>query len=306
MTRAKTKKATHGKQPGEKQVEVKPPKKGLPWFAWLLIALAIVGVVVFVRIYPMSRPSTDNVGMLRAAIVDQLSSFQENEGFVVNVTKELEDYGFEVDLYQGDEITVEFYRQLPTRGYKLILFRAHSGLLAEDGEVKPRTVLFTNEEYSETDYYLEQLYDQLAMGGACEGCPMMFGITPEFVSAASVVGRATDMEGRFDDTVIIMMGCGGIYLPDLAEAFVNKGASVYLAWDASVDLDYVDIATPYLIKQLCSDKVTIKEVVDSTMHIIGPDPEYEAELQYYPSGVGDTTLAELVQTVFDAGDNAGT
>jgi hypothetical protein len=294
MTRAKAKKVTHGNQPGGKQAEGKPSKKGLPWFAWLLIALGIAGSVVFVRIYPTGQPSLDNVGKLRAAIVDQLSSLQENEGFVRNVTKELEDYGFEVDLYQGDKITVEFYRQLPTQGYKLIIFRAHSGLLAQDGEVILRTVLFTNEEYSESDYYLEQIYDQLVMGGAGEGYPMMFGITSEFVSAESVVGQATDMEGRFDDTVIIMMGCSGIALPDLAEAFIDKGTSVYLAWDASVNLDYVDRATPYLMRQLCSEKATIKEAVDSTMHVIGPDPEYEAELQYYPSGVGDTTLEELV------------
>ncbi|MGB6874376.1 MAG: hypothetical protein WBE46_09690 [Dehalococcoidia bacterium] len=305
MTRAKAKKATHGKQPGGKQAEGKPPKKGLPWFAWLLIALAIAGVVVFVRIYPMGQPSPDNLGKLKAAIVDQLSTFQENEQFIANVTRELEDYGFEVDLYQGDEITVEFYRELPTHGYKLIIFRAHSGILAQDGEVILRTVLFTNEEYSESDYYLEQIYDQLVMGRAGEGCPMMFGITPEFVSAKSVVGQATDMKGRFDDTVIIMMGCSGIYLTDLAQAFVDKGASVYLAWDRSVELYYVDEATLYLIGQLCSEKATIKEAVDSTMHVIGADPEYEAELQYYPSGTGDKTLEELVKMEFDAGDDAG-
>jgi hypothetical protein len=55
---------------------------------------------------------------------------------VGNVTKELEDYGFEVDVYQGDNITVDFYRRLPTYGYRLIVFRAHSGLLAEDGVVE--------------------------------------------------------------------------------------------------------------------------------------------------------------------------
>jgi hypothetical protein len=282
----------------KKQVKGKLPKRGLPWFAWLLIALAIAGVVVFVRIYLVGRPSPDHVGNATAAIVDQLSSLQENEDFITEVTRELEGYGFKVDLYQGDNITVDFYRQLPTHGYKLIIFRAHSGILEQDGEVMPRTVLFTNEEYSESDYALEQVYDQLVMGRAGEGYPLMFGITPEFVSAKSVVGQATDMEGRFDDTVIIVMGCSGIYLPDLAEAFVTKGASVYLAWDRSVELYYVDNATSYLMNQLCSEKLTIEEAVDSTMAAIGPDPEYGAELQYYPyypSGNGDKTLKELIK-----------
>jgi hypothetical protein len=276
LTRAKAK----------KQVKGKLPKRGLPWFAWLLIALGIAGVVVFVRIYPMGQPSPDNVGNATAAIVDQLSSLQENEDFITEVTRELEDYGFEVDLYQGDNVTVQFYRQLPTHGYKLIIFRAHSGILEQDGEVMLRTVLFTNEEYSGSRYALEQVYERLVMGRAGEGFPLMFGIAPKFISES--------MEGGFDDTVIIVMGCSGIALPDLAEAFVDKGASVYLAWDRSVELYYVDDATPYLMNQLCSEKLTVREAVDNTMAAKGADPEYGAGLEYYPLPSGDKTLKELI------------
>lgn len=284
MTRAKAKKRTKGK----------PPKKGLPWYAWLFIALGVAGIVTFVRVYPMGDHWPDYAGNATAAIIDQLSSFQENEQFIANVTKELEDYGFEVDVYQGSNVTVELYRKLPTYDYRLIIFRAHSGILRQDGEIMLRTVLFTNEPYTESGYPLEQVYEQLVMGGACQGCPMMFGITPKFVRAEGVVGHDRDMEGTFDDTVIIMMGCSGIALPDLAEAFVDKGASVYLAWDRSVELYYVDEATPYLIKQLCSEKLTIEEAVDSTMAVKGADPEYGAVLEYYPSRSGDGTLKELI------------
>jgi hypothetical protein len=288
LSRAKAKKQTKGK----------PSKKGLPWFAWLLIVLGIVGVVAFIRIQPMGWPFPDHAGNATAAIIDQLSSLQENDQFIANVTRELEDYGFEVDLYQGNNVTVDFYRQLPTYGYKLIIFRAHSGILEQDGEVIPRTVLFTNEEYTESRYALEQVYEQLVMGGACQGCPMMFGITPEFVRAQSVVGQATDMDGRFDDTVVIMMGCSGIAMDDMARAFVDKGASVYLAWDRSVELYYVDNATPYLMNQLCSEELTIREAVANTMDFVGPDPNYGAELKCYydpASHNGDKTLEELIK-----------
>ena len=74
MTGAKAKKSTDGKQ-----AEVKPPKRRLPWFAWLFIAVAIAGVVVLVRTYPMGRASPDNLGKPRAAIVDQLYNLQPNE-----------------------------------------------------------------------------------------------------------------------------------------------------------------------------------------------------------------------------------
>jgi len=290
LAKGKARKQTKGKP-----TKGKPVFRRLPWFAWLLIALGIAGVVAFIRIGPMGWPFPDHAGNATAAIVDQLSSLRENDAFVTNVTRELEDYGFEVDVYRGGNITVDFYRRLPTYGYELIIFRAHSGLLERDGEVDLRTVLFTNEKYSESGHALEQVYDQLVMGGAGEGFPMMFGITQEFVRAQSLVGQATDMEGRFDDTVIIMMGCSGIALPDLAEAFIDKGASVYLAWDRSVELYYVDDATPYLMNQLCSEKLTIREAVDATMDVIGPDPNYGAELQYYPASKGDKTLKELIK-----------
>jgi hypothetical protein len=277
LAKAKTKKQTKGK----------PLFRGLPWFVWLFIALAIAGIVAFVRIYPIGQPAPDNLAKPGAAIVDQLYSLQPNEGFVEEVTRELEDYGFEVDVYQGDEITVDFYRQLPSYGHKLIIFRAHSGLLAEDEKIIVKTLLFTNEPYSGSKHVFEQIDDRLAMARVDERYPMVFGIPPKFISES--------MEKKFDDAVIIMMGCSGIFLTDLAEAFIDKGASVYLAWDASVELDYVDRATPYLMGQLCSGKLTVKEAVDSTMNVIGPDPEHQAVLKYYPSGQGDKTVGELIK-----------
>lgn len=258
----------------------------MPWFGWLLIALAIAGIVAFIRIYPIGQPP-DNTGKLKAAIVDQLSSFQENEAFIAEVTGELEDYGFEVDLYQGDNITVDFYRGLPSHGYELIVFRAHSGILQGENQTYYKTSLFTNENYSKISHMDDQWHDRLFEASIAEGRPWVFSISAKFISES--------MTKKFDNTVVIMMGCSGIYLPDLAEAFIDKGASVYLAWDASVLLDYTDEATLHLIKQLCSENVTIKEAVDSTMDVIGPDPKYGAELKYYPSGTGDKTLGELIR-----------
>jgi hypothetical protein len=274
----------------KKQSKGKVPKKALPWFAWLFIALGIAGIVVFVRLYAMGQPSPNNGGELKAVIVDQLSSIRENEDFLGNVTEELEGYGFEVDLYQGVNVTVDFYRQLTAHGYKLIIFRAHSGLLAKDEVTIAQTTLFTNEEYSWSAHYPEQLDDRLVMARVGEGYPMVFGIPPKFISES--------MKGEFDDAVVIMMGCSGLFLRDLAEAFVDKGASLYVAWNGSVELYYVDEATAYLVRQLCSGNMTVKEAVDSTIDVIGPDPEHGSGLGYYPSyppDSGDKTLQELIE-----------
>jgi hypothetical protein len=272
----------------KRQIKEEPRRRGLPWFAWLFIALGIAGIVVFVRLYPVGHPSPDNGGGFKAVIVDQLSSIRENQEFVRNVTEELEDYGFEVDLYQWDEVDVDLYRQLAVRGYKLIIFRAHSGLLAENEVTQDRTVLFTNEDYRWFRYHDEQMDDRLVMARVSERYPMVFGIPPKFITES--------MEGRFDDAVVIVMGCSGLFVRDLAEAFVDRGASVYIGWNGSVELYHIDEATPYLVEQLCSSNQTIKEAVDNTMSAIGPDPVHKAGLEYYPiypSDSGDKTLREL-------------
>jgi hypothetical protein len=271
-----------------KQTQGKSHKRGLPWFAWLAIALGIVAIVVFVRSSPTSGPTGSSHPVeLKAAIVDQLYALQPNQAFIQQTTKELEDYGFEVDLYQGDEITVDFYGKLPTYGYKLIIFRAHSGLLGSEGGTIKRTCLFTNEPYSQTKHIAEQLADQLAKARIDEHHPWVFGIGDEFVTQS--------MEGTFPNTVIIMMGCSCLYIDDLAQAFIERGASTYIGWDASVGLDYVDKVSITLIEKLCCEEMTIDVAVAETMRQEGPDPNWRAELKYYPSDKGGRTITDLIR-----------
>ena len=206
---------------------------------------------------------------------------------ITQMTQELEDCGFVVDLYQGDEITVDLYAELPGYGYRLIIFRAHSGLLVSEGEVIKRTCLFTNELYSKSKHVTEQLTNQLARARINKDHPWVFGIGDEFVTKS--------MKKRFPNTVIIMMGCSCLYLDDLAQAFIQKGASTYMGWHASFGLDYVDEATPILVANLFSKGMTIKEAVDKTMADLGPDPYYHAYLKYYPGESGNKTVKELIE-----------
>jgi hypothetical protein len=290
----------------DKQIKGKPPVRGFPCFAFLLIVLAIAGVAACAPVHPTSQtpsqtpshtpnhipsqPPPDNLVKPRAAIVDQLYNVQPNQDFITKVTRELEDYGFEVDLYQGDEITVDFYRQLPSYGHKLIVFRAHSGLLAQE-EVIRTTSLFTNEPYSSLEHVADQLDDRLVKARVDEQYPLVFAITPKFITQS--------MAEEFNSTAIIMMGCSCLYLTDLAMAFIDKGASVCLGWDGTVDLAYVDRATPYLMGQLCTEEATIREAVKSTRNVIGPDPKYNAVLRYYPPDNADSTLEQLIELAVD-------
>jgi len=262
-----------------------PTKRRLPRFAWMLVALAILGVVFLIRPSLPAQQPPHNSETPRAAIIDQLSVLQENPAFIAEVKGQLQGYGLEVDLYQGDEITVDLFRELPTRNYRMIVLRAHSGLMGQGDEGHVETVIFTNEKYNRLSHWSDQLAGRLRTATVGRYQPIVFGIPPEFITDS--------MNGRFDDTVVIMMGCSGTYLDDLAMGFIEKGALAYLGWDDIVGLHYVDRATAYLVRQLCSEGLTIEEAVASTMAHIGADPKYKAELKYYPSGSGDKTLAGL-------------
>ena len=255
----------------------------------LAVALLVFAVVLSGLFIPSgcSKKGTDTIIRAKAAIIDQLYSLQPNEAFIHQATQELGDYSFEVDIYQGDTVTVDLYRKLPTYGYKLIIFRVHSGLLGKEGQIIKRTSLFTNEPYSQVKHVAEQLSDQLAMARIDEYYPWVFGIGAKFVTQS--------MEGRFPSTVIIMMGCSSLYLDDLAQAFIEKGASTYVGWDATVGLGYVDEATPILVTNLYSKGMTIKEAVDETMAAKGPDPDYGASLKYYSIDSGNKTQRQLIE-----------
>ncbi len=247
------------------------------WLAALSVLVFITPGLLLLSACCGSNPESPHALLpsgTKAAIIDQLSPLYPNEGFILSTIDELESYGFQVDVFNGDEISVDFYRTLPRRDYKLIVLRSHSGLLGVDPNVTNKTWLFTNETYSQTIHVAEQLMDRLTYGKITEDNPWLFAINAAFIRES--------MEGEFDRTVIIMMGCDGLRLTDLAKAFVQKGASVYIGWDAPVGLNYVDRATGILLNQFCSERLSIASAVMETMNKAGADPEHGAELKYYP------------------------
>jgi len=253
----------------------------------VVICLALIGLVLFIG---CSQDSNSVELRLKAAIVDQLHLLEPNPAFIDEVKAHLEASGFEVDIYQGEEVSVKFYRELPKYRYKLIIFRAHSGLMQrqEDSQVvvKEATYLFTGEAYKQTRYVREQLTDQMLPARMVEDYPLVFAVNSKFL--------LTSMTGRFQDTAIIMMGCGTTYLNDMAAAFGLKGASTYIGWDSGVGIGYVDEATLLLIKKLCIENLTIEEAIAETMAQEGADPSTGARLKYYPPESGDQTIKELI------------
>ncbi|MFC1968769.1 hypothetical protein ACFLVX_05245 [Chloroflexota bacterium] len=234
---------------------------------------------------PKADPTPNPEVESKAAIVDQLYTLKQNQTFIEQTTRYLEGYGFEVDLYQGNDVTVDLYRKLPTYGYKLIIFRVHSGLLGGE-DVANRTWLFTSEQYSKNKYVTEQLTDKVTYAGTHPGSPIVYAIGAKFITES--------MKGQFSNTAVIMMGCAGLFIEDVAQALVQKGASTYMGWDIVVGLSYVDEATMVLVNKLCTEELAIAKAVSETMEEEGPDPEYGAVLRYYPGQSGDKNLRQLI------------
>jgi hypothetical protein len=264
----------------------KPGKRGL--FSLIItVCLALIGLVLFTS---CSQNANHGEPGLKAAIIDQLYLLEPNQDFIDQAKAYLEANGFDVDVYQGKQVSVSFYQQLPKYRYQLIIFRAHSGLMQrqEDSQVvvKEATYLFSGETYTQTRYVREQLTDQILPAKMVEDYPSVFAVNSKFL--------LTSMAGRFEDTAIIMMGCGTTYLDDMAGAFVLKGASTYIGWDSGVGIGYVDEATFLLLKNLCIEGLTVKEAIAETMAQEGTDPSTGAGLKYYPKESGDQTIKQLI------------
>ena len=253
-------------------------------FCLLLLISSVLGLFTIVS---CSNNSANSITGESAAIIDQLHDRHPNQDFIDQITQYLEDYGFEVDVYSDSDVTVDLYRSLPDHGYKLIIFRTHSGLLGVDPKVINRTWLFTSEPYSKLRYLTEQLTDQLTYARISDDSPWVFAVSAKFFAAGT--------DQSFDKTAIIMMGCDCLHFEDLSQVFTQRGASTYLAWDVSVGINYVDKATITLIEKLCSKELTISEAVAQTMKEEGADPKHGARLNYYPPGTGDRTLRQLIK-----------
>jgi hypothetical protein len=222
-------------------------------------------------------------GELKALIIDQLSLSEPNQAFADQTSQLLTQSGYKVDLYKGDEVNVDFLRGISEKGYRLIVFRAHAGLLGSGGKAIPKTCIFTNEGYSTSKHVSEQLSEKLAKARLNPNTPWVFAVGADFIR--------NSLSTHFNGTTVIMMGCSTLYIDDLAKSFVDKGALAYLGWDASIGADYVDNATSILLNRLLVDKQTVSSAVNSTLKETGPDPDFGGILKFYPPEMGNRKIA---------------
>jgi len=212
-----------------------------------------------------------------AVIIDQLHDSIPNVYFQEKATQYLELAGYQVDISTTQDITIDYYKNLPSMNYKYIVIRTH-GL--EDPKYNNGTFLFTGEKYTVNKYISEQLSGQIGKGAPIYDQERLL-IEQEnesledqmyFLVGAKMVDEL--MVGEFEDTVILIGGCESLRNRDLAESLIWRGAADVIGWDRTIgSIENDRIMLKFLEKTLVD-----KEIIDDVVIEINTD--FSSDLQF--------------------------
>jgi len=223
----------------------------------------------------------------KAVIIDQLYLDFPNESFQENATKILMQAGYEVDLVTTEDITVDFYKQLPTMDYEFIVMRTHS--LAIYGD-KPSSWIFTGEMYSDKKHTLDTMSGLLSPG-------VPFFINDElerqmtyseaakqrqFMIGSKLIDES--MEGTFPGSIIVMGGCETMAYTHLADSFIDRGASLVVGWNELVGARQNDNTIMLLLEEILVNGLEVDEAIDSVMKDFSKDKTKYPKLKYQSTG----------------------
>ena len=287
-------------KPSPSSIGIEAPRGASPRRRAVLIAAAALAVVAllaggmaaFVLVDAGGGPARP-----RAAIIDELGVTDPNPTLLEQSRQSLVDAGYAVDMYPNDQVTVDLFRRLPERGYRLVIIRGHSA--GENSRTDPNThavvqepliSLFTSEPYSRERYVDDQralrldivqighsyVEGQFGAGVQVANPPndRYFGITPAFMENSA--------KGKFRGTTVLLMGCDAANTDGMASALIKKGAGVVAGWDGPVSVEHTDAALAHVLQHLLSGKLDPGAAVAATMADIGPDPSFGAKFIAYP------------------------
>ena len=247
----------------------------------IILALFILIVIIIAAVTVFMLPQNGSV-QPKAVIVDNLALMPEassNKDFVENATKILNEVGVKVDYF--DKVTVNLYRNLGS--YLIIILRVHSGMLGDD------TYLFTSEGIQKIGKYSQYLgKNKSYLGNACIPTTgeCFVAVGPSFIR---------DFSENFHDSVIIAMGCESLKTTALAEAFIEKGASVFIGWAREVTPEGTDNATLQLLRRFFIENKTVSKAVEELV-----DKSTGAKLDFYPDKAANLEPFSLVEKLIVA------
>lgn len=258
----------------KKHSEVQKQNTRRRWFRPWMVAVVVAALATTAGVLVwQARKAPGSASGPKALIIDQLSLTQPNASALAVWTNTLRQGGYAVDVISGLDVNVDLYSRLPGLGYRVVVIRSHSGSRYDrEGKVMEETFIFTNEPYDESKYPFLQLKDAVAPVKVTPSSPSYFALGPKYM--------INEGRGTFPHTVIIMGGCAGLRLEDLAGAFFARGASCYISWDASVSAGYLDRAIGILLPKLMSESV--ESAVSETASEMGFEEPYNAKSEVLP------------------------
>jgi len=213
----------------------------------------------------------------KAAIIDQLHNDKPNTSYQQNVTKYLETAGYEVDLFTTDDITVDFYKKLPSLNYEFIVIRTHSlGI----GEVEESSSLFTGEIHNDYNHIQEQ-YSRI-VGNGVPFLPDALKDETYFVVGSKFIDEA--MLGTFPQSKIILAGCETTQGTQLAESLLYRGASEVVGWDGLVSSRQNDEVIMQVLEETLVNGIELEDAVESVMKQYEQKLLTDTALSHYTPG----------------------
>ena len=265
---------------------------------------SVVGIAAFLVFQEGEAQVLSYDGPPKAVIIDQLYDEFPNEQFYERATEYFQIAGYSVDIVKTKDVTVDFYKNLPSMGYKFVVIRTH-GAENEDGS---NVVLFTGEKYTEKNYIQEQLFGQVKK--ATPLLEIAYQVNEDENSEWTIVNDTTrilktsatfvasaeneffavsptlvkdGMKGKFDDTIFILGGCNTLSNPSLAKSLVDRGASKVLGWDNKVGHVDNDYAILLSLESYFQRDNNINDAIDHVSESINTNKmAYPANFKVYP------------------------
>lgn len=257
-----------GKKRSRKKRDKKLHTRKLITLSVALVAAIALGVAYhFITVNSsQSRPA-----ILKAAIIDGLSEDFPNPRFMREVTSLLESAGYNVTIFNGSEVNVELFRKLPTMDFSLIIMRLHGGRIQQPIGLFIGSGIFA-EPFREDKYEYEYRSGYFLKGVAYVGGREYFVITPHYV--------LEKFEGRFPNSIVIVLSCYSMWDQVLASAFIGRGASAFIGIDQKADINYLDKVGLELVRYI-SRGASVEEAVSRVVEEVGPDPTTGARILHY-------------------------
>jgi hypothetical protein len=197
------------------------------------------------------NPAPSSGSSRSIALVDSLAVDSPNPAFVKSLSSLASSEGYSLDYYPPAAVKVDLFQHLPEKGYSMIILRTHS---TWDGNV-----VVTSEPYDPHQRVIGQVLDRV--GDANVGGRQYFSVTPSYIGSS--------MCGRLQGAMVLSMGCT-TGSGQLAKAFMEKGARLFVSWDGLVTVAQTDSTFQALVGLLL-EGVSADMAIQSLTRVSGSD-----------------------------------